>query len=82
MIYVCNIFLASLPDVDVAILKAPSKNPPPSLRPCAGDAYLLFQVYFILEAPRYAKTKSQQTRNTSNREPPIVLLTFVPMMSM
>ena len=30
--------------VDIEELKAGSRTPPKSLRPCAGDAYLLFQV--------------------------------------
>ena len=38
-------------EVDLEQLKAGSKTPPSSLRPCAGDAYLLFQVravgYFV-----------------------------------
>ena len=32
--------------MDVEELKAGSRTPPKSLRPCAGDAYLLFQVSF------------------------------------
>ena len=64
LISVSFFLTAPLDALNIEELKAHSKTPPKSLRPCAGDAYLLFQVRFQEKKP--SKSFCTQRPSTGN----------------
>nr|XP_018911594.1 PREDICTED: protein MON2 homolog isoform X1 [Bemisia tabaci] len=55
----------SLPEVNLEALKVPSNIPPKSLRPCAADAYLMFQDLILLvnaDQPYWLVGMTEMTR--------------------